>query len=768
MKSIFLQQIRDHVASPEYRPQNKSELARALGIASKDRAAFRDALAELEGAGELVRGKKARFRRPGPDLKGTRCLGTIRVNADRSRRSAVFTPADPKCHPVFYRMSRPQLYLPARHLDVALDGDEVEIEIEEREPPRWVQYAERSRAKNRRGKGRKGSRDEDSFDPSEVRRDEDYVQARVVRIVQRKERRIVGTFHGKGSRCTIAADDSRLPPQFQLTKVLPEARPGDVVVADFVEWTDSKLLPTAEMTEILGREDTPGVDILKVIHRYGLPLEFPADVLAEAEEISEIVSQEELDRREDWRDREVFTIDPEDAKDFDDAICVTEKSEGGWELAVHIADVSHYVKAGSALDREARRRGNSVYLADRVIPMLPEELSNGICSLKPGVDRLTHAAILDFDASGRQVGARFVSAVIRSRHRFSYEEAYALMMLDEKAISALEDEEEKRLAVHLVKAWKLGAVLRRRRFEQGALDLDFPEVRVVLDDQGRAVDFKRSVYDESHQLIEEFMLAANEAVAYETKNAPAASIYRIHEDPDLAKLEEFAELARTFGHRVGDVTHREELQKLLGSVRGKLEEHSIKLALLKSLKRAAYSKDPLGHYGLSKANYTHFTSPIRRYADLIVHRVLRRILSRRDEATAPEVPDRVPSVEEMSHIAEHISKTERVAAEAEMETQRLKMIEYLERVCHEDPEATFRGTIYEVRPIGAFLELNDLLIKGLIRRDDLDPREEYYFDRNTSQFRSRIGSPALAVGAALSVRLYRIDREKGFIDFVPA
>ncbi len=689
------------------------------------------------------------------------------MNADRRRRSGIFTPTDPDSHSVFSRMKRPQLYVPGRFLDVALDGDEVEIEIEEREPPKWVKYAERSRSRNPK-RGRKGGQDRGSHDSSDVRRDEDYVQARVVRIVERKIGKIVGTYHGKGNRSTIAPEDSRLPLHFQLTDVLPDAQTGDVVVAEFLDWAEPQLFPLAAMTEILGRDNTPGVDILKIIHRYGLPLEFPTEVIEEAEGISEIVSGDEIDRREDWRERDVFTIDPEDAKDFDDAICVTEKGDGGWELAVHIADVSHYVKSGSALDQEARKRGNSVYLADRVIPMLPEELSNGICSLKPNVERLTHAAILDFDQSGRQVGARFASAVIRSQHRFSYEEAFALMMRDEKEIAVLEEEDERRLATHLVRAWKLGSLLRRRRFQQGALDLDFPEVRVILDERGRAVDLKRSVYDESHQLIEEFMLAANEAVAYETKNAPASSIYRIHEDPDPAKLEEFADLARTFGNQVGDVRHREELQKLLGSIRGTLEEHSVKLALLKSLRRAAYSKDPLGHYGLSKTNYTHFTSPIRRYADLIVHRVLRKVLSQRHEVTAPEVADRVPALQEISDIAQHISKTERVAADAEIETRRLKMIEYFERVCREDPDATFEGTIYDVRPIGAFLELNDLLLKGLIRRDDLDPLDEYFFDRNANQFRSRVGEMSLAAGTALTVRLYRINHEKGFIDFIPA
>lgn len=670
------------------------------------------------------------------------------MSGDRKRRSAFFIPQDPESDATFRAMDRPRVFIPGRFIGTALHGDEVEVKLVEGPPPRWHRHSPKHR--NRR------------YEPGE------NLQAQVVQVVERSGQPIVGTFHGKGARASLSPDDGRLPPSFRLTEILPEASPGDIVVAELVGWDHSHLPPLAKMTKVLGRDEAPGVDILKVIHRYGLPLEFPEEVLAEAEAIQEEVDADELDRREDWREREVFTIDPIDAKDFDDAICVMELEEGGWELAVHIADVSHFVKPGSALDREASKRGNSVYLADRVIPMLPEKLSNGVCSLKPHVERLTHAAVIRFDSAGKMNQARFVSAVICSHRRYAYEEAYEKMMLDASAVEAVEDEKERQLIHHLKRAWSLASLLRKRRFQHGALDLDFPEVRVELDEEGRAIGVKKSLYDESHQLIEEFMLVANEAVAYETKNAPAPSIYRIHEDPDLGRLEEFAELARSFGHSVGDVTHRPELQKLLAGVRGKLEEQSVKIALLKSLKRAAYSPDPIGHYGLAKVNYTHFTSPIRRYADLVVHRVLRRILAKRGEATAPENPDRTPAVAELGQISERISKTERTAADAEMETQRLKMIEYLERICGEDEEVSFEATVLEVRPIGAFVELSELMVKGLLRKDDLPRRAEYFFDRVRHQFRSRGRGPTLSVGATVQVRLFRVNRERGFIDFVLA
>ena len=734
---------------PEYQPLDKAELAKALKIGPNQRAAFRDALSELEAAGELNRGRKSRYRLASRHRRSKveSFVGTLLFSRDRKRQSAFFIPDDPQAHAAFRAMDRPRVFVPGRFTGTALDGDKVEVLLDNNAPPVWHRNSTRQ----------KGPKDDFN----------DELHARVVRVVERTRTRIVGKFYSKGSRATVVPEDGRLPTSFRLIKVLPGANSGDVVVAEFTGWDSPTNLPTAAMIEVLGRDTDPGVDILAVIHRYSLPLEFPDAVLREADAIPEVISPEEIERRADWRESEVLTIDPEDAKDFDDAICVTERPDGTWELAVHIADVSHYVKAGSELDREARKRGNSVYLADRVIPMLPEKLSNGVCSLKPGVERLTHAAILEFDDKGKFKKARFVSAVIRSHRRYSYEEAYRFMMLDEKAVAGLDDPKERSLTLHLKRAWKLAAMLRERRFAQGALDLEFAEVKVVLNDQGKAVGVKRSEYDESHQLIEEFMLAANEAVAYETKNAPAPSLYRIHEDPDPGKLQEFAEQARAFGHLVGDVSHRPELQKLLKNLHGKLEEHSLKIALLKSLRRAAYSPDPVGHYGLSKVNYTHFTSPIRRYADLIVHRALRRILSRRHEPTAPASPDWTPSVPEMASIAEHISRTERVAAEAETDTQRLKMIEYLEYLCDSDEEKIFDATVFEVMPVGAFAELDLLMVKGMIRKDDLPPREEYFFDRGRSEFRSRAGAPAIGVGARLQVRIYRVDKSRGFIDFAP-
>ena len=727
---------------------NKSEIARELSIPPKERVLLRRALSEMIERGEIELGKKARYYQGSSEKEAKPITGIIQFPNSERRRSAFFLPDDPDQIPALRDRGSDGLHIPGRLTGTAIHGDEVSVRVFKKGAPRWHRHARSKRRSQRRD-------------------DEIHLEAKVLDVVQRNLTTFVGVFHGRGKSASLAPEDNRLPARFHLENKLPNAKTGDLVVAEFIKWTDPGQAPVARMTEVLGKPESPGVDMLTVIHRHRLPLEFPSEVLQEAESIPDEISEKEIERREDWRDREVFTIDPEDARDFDDAISVTElPGNGGWELAVHIADVSHFVKPGGALDKEARKRGNSVYLADRVIPMLPERLSNGVCSLNPNVDRCTHAAVLQFDEKGQMKRSRFVSAVIKSCRRYTYEEALTRLRLNDEAANAFDDPLERTVVAHLRRARKLAGVLRKRRFEEGCIDLDFPEVRVVLDERGIAFAVKKTEHDESHQLIEEFMLAANEAVARETKSARAPSIYRIHEDPDYGKLEEFAELARTFGHRIGDPADRKELQKLTRTIRGKPEEQILKLALLKSMKRAAYSKDPLGHYGLAKRDYCHFTSPIRRYADLIAHRSLKKIMSRKGEATAPERPDKVPPEAGLAGIAAHISRTERVAADAERDSQKIKMIEYLENLIRDGGEQTFHAVVVEVRPIGVFIELSDLMARGMVRKMDLPSASAYYFERGQNRFVSatKQGKP-ITLGRRLKVRLVRIDKSRGFLDF---
>jgi len=487
---------------------------------------------------------------------------------------------------------------------------------------------------------------------------------------------------------------------------------------------------------------------LSIIRKYHLPTEFPSDVLDEADGISEKIDVRQLDGREDLRNEFIVTIDPDDARDFDDAIHVETIDHGGWRLGVHIADVAAYVEPQSALDREARRRGNSVYLPDRVIPMLPERLSNGVCSLNPGVDRLTHSAFIHFDRNGVARNARFARSVIRSAHRLTYKQAYAILK------SAPCDQLGERLHV----AWELASVLRRKRFEHGSLDLDFPEVKVWLDKNGYPVKLERVENDESHQLIEECMLAANEAVARELNKRAVPTIYRIHENPDPEKLAEYREFILSFNYKVGDLTHRGEVQRLLAAIRGKPEEQALKIGLLKSLKRARYFPQPLGHYGLAKLNYLHFTSPIRRYADLVVHRALAQRNGKHRART---------DMGQIASVAEHISITERVAADAEIEAAQMKKLEFFQRQLDERNPQIFHAAIVDVRNYGLVVELPDALITGLVHVSSLAD-DFYLFEPARRQLVGRRSRKRFSVGDEVRVFVVRVDAFKRQVDFAIA
>jgi ribonuclease R len=381
--------------------------------------------------------------------------------------------------------------------------------------------------------------------------------------------------------------------------------------------------------------------------------------------------------------------------------------------------------------------------------MLPERLSNGVCSLNPGVDRLTHSVFIHFDKHGVAKTARFARSVIRSAHRLTYKQAYAILK------SPARDQLGERLNL----AWELASLLRRKRFEHGALDLDFPEVKVWVDKQGHPIKLERVENDESHQLIEEFMLAANEALARELKKRAIPTIYRVHENPDPEKLAEYREFVLSFNYRVGDLTHRAELQRLLASIQGKPEEQALKVALLKSLKRARYSAQPLGHYGLAKANYLHFTSPIRRYADLVV----RRALGRDGAARRSYHMD----MGEIASIAEHISATERNAADAEIDAAQIKKLEFFQRQLDQRNPQIFRAAIVDVRNYGLMVELPDALITGLIHVSSLTD-DFYLFEPARRQLIGRRSRKRFSVGAELSVFVARVDAFKRQVDFAIA
>ncbi|HUF62371.1 MAG TPA: ribonuclease R [Verrucomicrobiales bacterium] len=729
MKTSLEDRLKRLLAQPGYRPLNRAELARTLEIPSGERSALRELLNRLESSGQVVALKKGRFalQRSGGDT----VAGVFRFSGHRGHGEVTL---DPGTAPV--PEGAQTLFVFSRNTLTALEGDRVLVRLEKGRPSHWLRKL-----------------------PAHVQKSiserlEETVQgprAKVIKILERSAEPVVGTFHRRGRFLTVVPDEMAYPEPVSVEGV-PEPAPadGDKVLIRITAWESRQHHPRGQVVGILGKAGDPGVDILSIIHRYRLRQSFSAGVQAEAETAPAEVTEADLNGREDWRAREVITIDPFDARDFDDAICVGPRAGGGWELAVHIADVAHYVRSGSELDREARRRGNSVYLVDRVLPMLPEALSNGICSLKPDVDRLTHAVVMQFDARGRRDSVRFASAVIRSAKRLTYEEAY-------QRLGGPAEDKSDPVTAHLHRAWALAARLREARFDTGALDLDFPEIKVILEASGKPVELRRIDYDESHQLIEEFMLAANEAVAETIRRAEVPSLYRIHEDPDEERLLEFRDLARLYGHAAGDLTVAGEVQKLLRSLRGAPEEHALKVALLKSLKRAVYSSDPLGHYGLAKDNYTHFTSPIRRYADLVVHRILRRL-------TAGSSGAGTPNYAAAAEIAVHVSTTERNAADAEQESKRLKIAEYFDAVLHDDPDRSFPAIVVDAMHRGLMVELTGLMVKGLVKVADLPPGD-YVFEPGFYRFTRAKPREHFGLGDRLHVRVARVDFERHFIDF---
>ena len=716
------------LSSPSYQPMNKSELARELNIAPKQRQMLRNLLKELESGGTLRQGRKGRYvLRGSNDIVGIlhfQPAGHAFVDPEGNRRER-------------------GIFIPRGATGTGLHGDRVAVRTESRSgAPHWMRHIKNARTRNQLETKYSG--------------DGRSTEGRVVKVLERRNDALIATFTQRGRFSYAKPDDPLLPPTIKLDNTTlpdPAPNPGDKVVVAIEHWESRRHHPHGKITEILRPPETPGIDILQVICKRRLPRTFPREVLAEAERFSDRVTAEEVEGREDWRTRPVFTIDPDDARDFDDAILVEKTKAGGYDLAVHIADVSHYVKPGSKLDREARLRGNSTYLADRVIPMLPETLSNGLCSLVPGQDRLTHAAIMHFDKGARLQSVRFCKAVICSARRFTYRQAYNLMQ---------KPDSQDPFSGHLQTAWELAAKLRRERFSNGSLDLDMPEVRAVLDKAGCPVALERIENDESHQLVEEFMLAANEAVAKQTKDKLKPSIYRVHEDPDEDKLFEFRQLALDYGINAGDLGNRNEIQKLLSAARGKPEEHAIKVGLLKSLKRASYCEEPIGHYGLAKTNYTHFTSPIRRYADLVVHRVLHNIAGIKAKM-------KTPALDQIKELAGHLSETERNSSDAEFETQKLKQIEYLWREAKNSTRknpVTHPAMIHEVRRKGLFVELTDFFIKGLVNESDLPHcRGGYWFDGPGARFIGSKPKRVFQAGDRVKVAVASVDFERRMIDF---
>ncbi len=611
---------------------------------------------------------------------------------------------------------------------------------------------------------------------------------RVIRILSRGRDTLTGTLQRTRQLYCVAPDDPRFfrdvyvanPAQSALQ---PKPAIGDKVVVRLLEWENRHVNPEGEILEVLGRTFEPRAELAAIYHKYKLETAFPAEVEAEVASLPDTVQPAERNHRLDLRKIPTCTIDPDDAKDFDDALSLETDANGSVRIGVHIADVGAYVRTGTALDREARRRGNSTYLVGTVVPMLPFKLSNGLCSLKEAEDRLTKSVFFTFDRQGRLTATEFANTVIRSRKRLTYRQAYALLKEDDlrkirklplppahqtgatgRPLSSLPDPELKELQAMIRTFWRIAAKLRKERFRTGALDLDMPETKVFVDEQGYADRLERIENDESHQLIEEFMLLANEAVAKITRQHQLPSVYRVHDDPDEDRLQDFREFLATQGVKAGDLTQRRELTRVLALIRTHPQSHILRTQLLRSLARACYREKPEGHFGLAKKDYTHFTSPIRRYSDLVVHRVFDHYLVRHLQRPARRGWKFEYRAEHMPQLAEHLSLTEQNSTEAERDSVKVKLLEYFEREMKKKKRTPLAAVVLEIRNHGMFVELVESQAFGFIHVSTLDD-DFYNVEDGGAALVGRRRKRRFTLGQKIDVFVERVDRFKRQIDF---
>ncbi len=570
--------------------------------------------------------------------------------------------------------------------------------------------------------------------------------AKVTEVLEHAEKKIVGTIERVGSSYKIILRSRDLPSAIDISKKkLRGAEAGDKVVARLL--VDRYSGYSAEVVSVLGEAGDPNVELQSIAAQFNLRKDFPHEVVAEAESITEEIPKKEIAGRLDLRNELVFTIDPEDARDFDDAVSLKKISDDLFELGVHIADVSHYVREGSALDAEAYRRGTSVYLTSGVIPMLPHKLSNEICSLNPNADRLTYSVIMNIRPTGGVVDYRFAKSVIRSKRRFTYEEVQQIIDTGKGDHSQT-----------ILEMNKLAKTLTGIRSRAGSIDFDLPEAKFVLDELGRPVEIIKKMRLDSHRLVEEFMLMANKTVAthigrHGVKAKPF--LYRVHDVPDPDRIGELAVFVSHFGYTLnydGSVGQK-QLQRLLQSVEGKPEEYLINDIMLRSMAKAIYSEKNIGHYGLAFKYYTQFTSPIRRYPDLVVHRLLHAYESGR------ELPELRGLKKTLADICRLSSEAERRAVEAERESVKVKQVQFMKD--HVGDE--YEGTVAGVTSFGMFVEVDSLLVEGLVHVREMD--DYYTFIQGQFQLKGRRSGKVYQLGDRVKVKVLRVNMERHEIDF---
>ena len=571
----------------------------------------------------------------------------------------------------------------------------------------------------------------------------------IVRIIERATRHFVGTYFERDDQGYVRVDGTVFAHSvFVGDPGAKGAKPDDKVVFEMLRFPTPDDRGEGVITEILGPRGKPGVDTLSIIRAFGLPDAFPTDVLEEAREAAAIFDEEDLEGREDYRGTTVVTIDPADARDHDDAVSLThDEKTGHWLLGVHIADVAHFVPIGGSLDKEARKRGNSVYLPQKVLPMFPEIISNGLASLHEGKLRYVKSVWIEFTSQGQRANVRFANGAIRVAKRFTYEQVTQILAKSNERPAKVSAE------VHalLFKMHDLAMILRKRRKKRGALELSMPETELEYDADGKVTGAHFVVQDISHQIIEEFMLAANEAVADHLHRLNSVFLRRIHPAPAPVKLSEFADFARILGYKIDLDRDRFALQRVLEESTGEPEQYAVHFALLRSLKQAVYSPEVEGHYALASQHYCHFTSPIRRYPDLTVHRMLGQWLKTGRTGSDPA---------ELAAIGEHCTHTERRAESAERELIKVKLLDYMSERIGVEVHAVITG----VADYGFFAQAEEMPIEGLVHISSLVD-DYYHFDETTHTLQGRKTKNRYRLGDRVHVRVARVDLARRQLDF---
>jgi len=691
--------LEEFFSSKEYRPMTFREIAGFLQVPKAERDKLKLVLDQLMSAGKIIIDPQGRYRVPGDDIK----VGTF----SGTQRGFGFVSIEGEDDDIF---------IPPEATRGALHGDRVAVMIKDEQT----------------GRRKEGA---------------------VVSIIERGRNEIVGTFEKSKNFGFVVPDDQKLGSDIFIPKEHTKgAVSGHKVVVKITKYGDAGQSPEGRIVEILGHINDPGVDIMSVVRAYDLPVEYPAEVMRSLDKIPEEIDPEEVKNRLDIRELLTVTIDGEDAKDLDDAITLT-KEGSIYHLGVHIADVTHYVREGTALDKEALKRGTSVYLVDRVIPMLPHKLSNGICSLNPGVDRLSLSCFMDIDEKGEIVSHRIAETVMRSDCRMTYT----------KVAKVIEENDEEACAEYapfvpmLMLMQELAELLRARRHKRGAINFDFPETKIIVDPKGKPIEIKPYERNKATKIIEEFMLIANETIAENFFWQEIPFIYRTHETPDEEKIRKLAIFINNFGYsmKVGnEKIHPKEIQKLLLRIEDTPEEALISRITLRSMKQAKYTVANIGHFGLSAKYYCHFTSPIRRYPDLQIHRIIKESLH------GKLGEKRLQHFEKILHeVATHSSMTERRADEAEREVEKLKKIEYMMEHIGE----VYEGVISGVTSWGLYVELPNT-VEGMVRVSAMD--DDYYiYDEEHYQMIGEHTKKVYKLGQKVKIQVIGADKLQRTIDF---